>query len=193
PRISECNAGVPHKAPPLRPLYGAAAKHSTKFLLGERDQPLQVRRKKRMLRNAARFEIWGGAYRGAAIPGTHVLADVASENVPPHRLSKVLWNRATQLDGQIGDTAASVQHVGLDDGAGRTRFDAQPAVPAQIRRRHAGRAERRDEIERRHNYAEEQPRARFFVDKACVLCEPAEPRVLRRNALDDGPRIHVDA
>ena len=42
-RVPERDAGVPDEAVPLRPLHRASAKRVAKFLLGERDQPFQIR------------------------------------------------------------------------------------------------------------------------------------------------------
>ncbi len=47
-RISDGDARVAHEAAPLRALHGAAAKQFAKFFFAQRNQPFQVRRKKRI-------------------------------------------------------------------------------------------------------------------------------------------------
>src|ERR1700676_1315443 len=84
--IAQSNAGVPDQASPFRALYRTAPEKFAKFLFCERDEPFQIRRKKRMLRSAARFKTGERSHRGAAVPRTHVLANITSKNVPPHRL-----------------------------------------------------------------------------------------------------------
>ena len=189
--ISNRNARIAHQAAPLRALHRASAKHVAEFLFGERDQPFQVRRKKRVLFTLAGLEIRQRRHRRAAIPRANVLADVAAEDVPADGLAQFERNRAAQLDRQIGNAAPRVQNVRLDDGARRACVDAQAAVSAQIRRRRFRGVQRRREIERRHDHAEEQPRTQLFIDEAGVLREPAEPRIFRGDAFDDRAGIHI--
>src|SRR5258708_1576438 len=80
-RVSESNARVPNQAPPFRAFYRAAAKCFAKFYFRERDQPFELRQKKRMLRHTAWLEVCECINRCVAIPGTDVLADIATKNM----------------------------------------------------------------------------------------------------------------
>ena len=51
--------------------------------------------------------------------------------------------------------AAGVENVGLDNGSGRARVDAQTAISAQILGGSLGLAERPGKIKRGQNYAQE--------------------------------------
>src|SRR5258705_13757107 len=127
-----------------------------------------------MPRSAARVKFFERSDRRAAIPRTDVLANIAAEDMLPHGFAQLCRNRATQLNRQIRDAASRVENVGLDNGGGRARIDAQAAIPTKISRRSAGRAERLRQIERRYDYPKEKPRTRFFVDETRVLRQPSE-------------------
>src|SRR5712672_3553013 len=146
-----------------------------------------------MLRSAARFKICECSDRGVAIPRTDILANIAAEDMPPHGFAQLCRNRATQFNREIRDAAARVENVGLDNGGGRARIDAQTAIPTKISRRSSGRAERLRQIERRYDYPKERPRPRFFVDETRVLRQPSEPRVFCRNSFDDRAGIYIGA
>src|ERR1700736_2245984 len=122
-----------------------------------------------MLRRGPRFKICERSNGRAAIPRTHVLANIAAEDMPPHRLAELPWNCAAQLNREIRDAAPRIQNVGLDDGSARASVNAQTAIPAKILRRSARWAERLRQIERRHDHAKEKPRTRCFVDETSIL------------------------
>ena len=72
------------------------------------------------------------ADRRAAIPGAHVLADVAAEDLAAHLRAQRLGNGAPLLDGQVGDAAARVHLVGRDQSARGAGIDAARAAAAAV-------------------------------------------------------------
>src|SRR2546428_12842603 len=73
--------------------------------------------------------------RHASIRRANVLADITAEDMSPHGRAEFLRNAASQLDCQIRNAPACIEHVWLDEGARRTGVQTQPAVAAQIGRR----------------------------------------------------------
>ncbi len=130
--ISGGHAGVAQQPAPLRALHRAAAKSFAKLLFRGRQQPLQSGRKKGIAGERPRLEILQCGERRAAIPWTNILADVAAENVAPHRFAQFRGDFAAQLDGEVRDATPRIQQVRLDDRAGRTSVNAQAAISAQV-------------------------------------------------------------
>ena len=94
----------------------------------------------------------------AGIPGTHLLADVASEHVRSDACPLFDRNRSVELDGQVRDTAARVDGAALtrrNQRLGRAGLDAASAGSAAVRRRRI-----RLKFERRDNLAEKKPGTR---------------------------------
>ena len=91
-----------------------------------------------------------------------------------------------QLDRQVRQTTVRVEHTGLDERVGWTRFEATRAAPALLESLRI-----RLERQRADDLAKEQPRAELGVDETGVLADPAQPGVLRVDALLDGTGIDI--
>ncbi len=78
------------------------------------------------------------AYRGTAIPGAHILADVAAKDLTTHVGTERLSDRAALFYGQVSDTEARIHLVGRNQGAGGAGIDASRAAAAAIVRHPEG-------------------------------------------------------
>src|SRR5690606_7647025 len=72
----------------------------------------------------------GGARLRRAIEGADLLADVAAEDPAPDRRPQRARDGAAQLDGEVGDAAARVERVGVDEGARGAGVEAGAAAAA---------------------------------------------------------------
>src|SRR5207248_2422946 len=89
----------------------------------------------------------------AAIPRTHVLADVAPVHLCAERCAEVLGDRVGCLR-PVGETARRIERPGLVERAGWARVDAEPAGAAvRLEPR------RRLELDVGHERAEDDPRS----------------------------------
>src|SRR5262249_60018854 len=106
------------------------------------------------------------------------LTDVAAVGMPPEALALIDRDAALQLDRQVRQAARRVEDVRLDDRAGRTGVETEPARAALIQRRRVG-------LERQaaDDLREKQPRSEVRIDDARVAPDPAEAGVLRVDAL----------
>src|SRR4051794_30243696 len=96
----------------------------------------------------------------------------------PHRLQVLDRQWAAGLDGQVGNAPVRIEHPRLDEGSGRTRLQASRAAAALFEPLRVGL-----EGQRADDLREKQPRSDLRVDQAAVLADPAEPGVLRVDAL----------
>ena len=129
------------------------------------------------------------AWRAAATPGrsdqrrlvprAHVLADVAAVDVSPPALRRI-GGMASSARSSGSRGTPGVEHVRLDDGAGRARVEALRARAAVVGRRRIG-------IERQAVTGSSTGRStsRVAADDAGVLADPADAGVLRVDALLD--------
>ena len=81
-----------------------------------------------------------------------------------------------------------IEHARLDERAGRTRLETARAAAALLEPLRVGL-----ERQRADDLAEKQPRAELGVDQAGVLADPAEPGVLRVDALLHRAGVDVGA
>jgi len=72
------------------------------------------------------------AHERLAVVGADVLADVAAEDVAAHGSAEVLRDGAAELDGEVGDAAAGVEEVGLDQGFSGAGVEAEGAGAAAV-------------------------------------------------------------
>src|SRR5439155_118629 len=142
--IPQRDASISHDAAPLCPLDRASAKDAAEFFFGQRSQPFQARLKERLRarrrvalprhllprRDVPRMEGIELSGRHASIPRANVLADITAEDMSPHGRAEFLRNAASQLDCQIRNAPACIEHVWLDECARRTGVQTQPAVAA---------------------------------------------------------------
>ena len=121
----------------------------------------------------------GHAVDGVLVPGTDVLADVAAVGVMRRCLAALLreslplvsivrYDRHRVASSTCGSTSAPVGHASRQQRAG----------PALIERRLVGL-----ELQIGDDHGQEQPGPELGVDQARVLADPAEPGVLRVDAL----------
>src|SRR4029079_2846914 len=124
--------------------------------------------------------------RRLRVPRTHFLADVAAVGVRAHGLTLIEGHPPLELDREIGETARRIQHVGIDERAGRAGIDTELAAAALLQRRRVG-------LERQaaDDLRQEEPGPDFGIDHAGVLPDPAEPSVLRVDTLLYGSRVDV--
>jgi hypothetical protein len=50
---------------------------------------------------------------GVSIPGANIEAFVTTEETISEERAELFWNRTRMFDGQIGQTAPCIEHVGL--------------------------------------------------------------------------------
>ena len=188
PGISDRDARVAHQPAPLRALHGASAKHFAKFLFGERDQPFQVRRKKRVLSHA-------GAAGNSAAPSpargdstgkrpgkcrsrrraAHGLAQFSRES-----------RRATQSSGRKCSAARPERTARRSRPSGTRRCTgcnsrtnpapALPPAPSDAR-----------EIERRHDHAEKKPRPNSSLMRQVFFASQPSPAYFAATRSTIGP------
>ena len=137
-------------------------------------------------------------YGRARIPGTHVLANVASEYVLPHGGAMLFRNGAAQLDCEIRDTAGRIDSPMVmwrspmrcgrrHECIRRARINTSRTRPATIRRRRI----RRDR-EGRYDFAQKKPRPQRLINQAGIFSDPSEPSEPREAAFQNRRRIHAD-
>ena len=90
---------------------------------------------------------------------------------------------AAMLDGEVGDAAPRVEHVGRDEGVRRAGVEAGPAGAAAVRQRRVV-----VELGRRQEHADEEPRAERRDGAASCSCRSSRaPRARRGRARAPGP------
>src|SRR4029077_9513955 len=92
-------------------------------------------------------------YRRLAVPGAHVLANVAANYRASDARAQRFWNGISQFDGEVGDATARVEQVRLGESLRGTGIQAQPAIPAEIGGRKFARLQCRVECKRRNDDA----------------------------------------
>src|SRR6185437_7581418 len=105
------------------------------------------------------------------VPRANVLTDVAAENPISQATAQLQGNGVLQFDRQVTDAFAAIEHVRLDERAGRTSIQACPASAAMICRM------RRIvfKLDVSQQRGEEEPASCVFVEQERVLADPAEP------------------
>ena len=123
----------------------------------------------------------------AAVPGAHVLADVAAVDAVAERLAVLLRERVGRLR-PVREAAGGVEHAGLLQRVGRARVDAERAgAAAGVERR------RRLELGSRDERAEHHPGAMPARDQHRVLPVEADARARSSLAVDVLVCIHEHA
>src|SRR2546427_6930539 len=132
--IPERDAGVAHQAPPFGTFDRASAKELAKVCFGKSEEPFQSWKVERFVSRRERhpravffwwrkdswLELRYRGNRGAPVPRTNVLTNVAAENMIPHRLAKLFRDGAAQLDGQVRNALPGIHEVGFDECLRRT-------------------------------------------------------------------------
>ena len=127
-------------------------------------------RVKELTNSSRRLNPLAAATGGIAVPRTHLLANVAAEDLPTHLLAQLHRNLTLLLDRQVCDAQRGVHLTRCDQRAGRARIDAARARSAAIRRT----CQRRLDRQRCHNHCQQQPRPKLLVQHAGILANPAD-------------------
>ena len=129
--------------------------------------------------------------RGFCIPGTHLLADVAAEDLAADGGAEFFGDGPAFFDGEVGDAAAGVHLARRDKGVSRTGLDAAAAGTAAVggrRGQHGGR-----DLERGDDAAEKEHRSVLLVESAGVFGGPADAGPPGEIALDQRAGVDVGA
>ena len=78
------------------------------------------------------------ALGGAPIPGAHVLADVAADNLLRDGRTHLIGNPVALFDRRVGQALRRIDRIGFCDGARRAGIDAPGAGPALVDARTVG-------------------------------------------------------
>ena len=192
--ISNRDARIAHQAAPLCAFHGASAKHVAEFLFGEREQPLQFRRKKRVL-----FTL-GEAGNSAAPSPARGDSTGKRPGKCRSRRRAARWARAIPAESR-----RAARSSGTKCSAARPERTARRCAPVgqasmhrlQFPHKSGAGVSAASSDAARSSVVTITPRnnhePRFFIDEACVFREPAEPRIFRGDAFDDRAGIHVGA
>src|SRR5262249_30909093 len=129
------------------------------------------------------------AERRFAVPGAHVLTDVAAEDPVPHARTQVRRDRLSQLDGQVADAAPGVQLIRTRGCLRGASIDASRTGAAVVG--FEGLVRRK--FDTKQQRPEEEEAAEAFVEQHGVLAEPAEPCEPSEVALQQRSRVHDGA
>src|SRR5580658_6261476 len=157
--VSQRYAGIANQAAPFRALDRAPAKHGAKIRLRKRSEPLEFGSEKRsfIFEYLARLKCSDARHRRLAVPGAHILADVAADNSIAHWSAKLVGNRSAEFDGEIGDAAARVEHIRRGERLRGAGIETARTSAAEIGGRRFARRERGFEGQRGDNDSEKQP------------------------------------
>ena len=117
-----------------------------------------------------RLEIAFARWPGKTVPWTDHLAVVAAEHPIADQRPEFFGNRAFEFDGQVGDAAAGIQHIGPHEGIGRADVQASGAAAAVLGG--VGRVFRQGQVD--EQLAEKEVAAGFAVQYQGVLANPAQ-------------------
>src|SRR5204862_2787343 len=127
PAIAERDAYVAQESAALGAQDRTACEELSEALLVQLEEALQ-----RPVIQRARLKARFARLRREAVPGTHLLADVAAEDPVADRGPHLERDRAAMLDGPVRDAEPRVELIGRDDGSDRTRAAATRAADAVI-------------------------------------------------------------
>ena len=113
--VADGYADVAQEALVSGPPNRAVAEHAAELLRADFRQLIE----RRIEQAVARPEGQLPRGRRLPVPGAHVLANVAAEDVPADAGAPLFGDRAPGLDGPVGDAAPRIQHPRAEQGAGR--------------------------------------------------------------------------
>src|ERR1035441_582030 len=143
PAVAHRDGAVAQKSRILGALDRAGAENLTKFVFAQTAKIFERRREMARLKGGL------AGYGRLTIPRTHVLTDVAAEDMPAYPSSHLFRNRTMQLDGEVRNAAPRIHLVAfLRDRLRRAGIDAASAGAATI-----GRRAIRVDLERRQDLA----------------------------------------
>src|SRR6266542_5739602 len=179
-RLRARDRGIAPEPGRLGARQGAAPKPHTQLLVGHLEYPLGSgvwpRREERRLARGRRFPV----------PRTDALADVAAELPWAELAFERRVDGAAMLDGEIGDAAPRVEHIGRHEGLGGAGVETGATATAAIDQGVV-------EIERGRGQegADEEPGAELGVEQHRVLADPAQAGPGRQVPFEDRPRVDV--
>lgn len=127
--IGHGDGHVSAKTAELGALHWRGAEDFAELFQAEVCQPFKIRIDQ--VGTWLKFRRFGG--RSLLVPGTYILADIATEDLPPHVRAELLRNRAAQLDGQVRDTSRRIHLIGSREGFGGASIETARAGTAAIR------------------------------------------------------------
>ncbi|MNR05656.1 hypothetical protein D3C85_1216990 [compost metagenome] len=113
----------------------------------------------------------GGA--GEAVPRADNLAVIATEHPVADQWPQVFRDRAFEFDGQVGNAASGIQHIGADEGVGRADVEAGTAPPAVFGG--MGRVDRQRQVD--EQFGEKKVTAGLAVQDQGIFADPSKPRL----------------
>src|SRR5438132_5910583 len=180
--VAQHNGCIPQQPAALGAHQGRAAKTLAKLLFGKAKQLDRIDR----LQLRPRLE--GGLFagRGLSVPRTDFLAYVTAEQPIPGRFTQVSWNRATQLDGEITDTAPGIELTRSGKGLRRTGIQAGGAGTAVT-----GLVSRiRLQVDVKQESTDEEVATQPPVEQHGIFAEPTETRPPCKIALQERRGVH---
>ena len=184
-RISRRDQNIAHEARGADPLHGVARKQDPKAALIKAKQRFEPRRTEFFARLELQFPRGSGEF----VPRADREAIVAAIDAIADGRAEFFRDMALVLDGEVGDAAPRVEHVGLRERLCRADVEAGPAGAAMIALGRVARQRQRGE-----DRAKKQPGAEVARDEIGVLALPAKARRLRQRLLHDRRGIdeHLD-
>src|SRR6267378_7663434 len=168
--------------------FGSADRRSTedcgKFFLLHFGEPVESR----IYQAFTRLKFESGGYRRFAVPGTHVLADVATENMPAHLRAQGFGDVTALLDGQIRNAQTRIEFAGCDKRVRGAGVDTARTASATV-----GGGQIGFQFQRTQDHSQEKPRAEFLINDASVLRDPSDARIFCVDAFDQWSRVDVGA
>lgn len=168
-----------------RPFQRRTFEVSAKFRSVKRSEPAECRIDQLRPRPAVFFT----TDRSTPVPGTDLLADVTTEDLPSYRLAKLFRNTAFLFDGEIGDTARSIHLTRSNESLRGTGVDtaraASATVCSQMRYSLCGNRNRSDNDSKQH------PRPQLLMNQAGIFAYPSQTGLRGHTPLKDGAGVDV--
>ena len=139
-----------------------------------------------------RLEAWFGAEGSAAVPGTHILADVTPKDVIAEGLFELSRGFCFCFDGPVADALGAIEFPAvwaIDNCSSGAGIDAASAGAAAV----WGRAMETRDGEGKQKFSEEEPTAAGLVDEAGILADPAKAGFAGIAALEQWSGVDTDA
>src|SRR5207247_6644960 len=123
---------------------------------------------------------------GEPVPGTNILAVVATIDAIADQRAQLPGYRSAQLDGEIGNAETGVHNIRRDDRPCGTRSDTTAAGAAVILPGTVG-----FQLEVEEHHADKKPGTLLPGDQIRVLSHPADRRLRAPHFFHDRPGVHI--